>query len=401
MQKLSALLSIFIQKISLTRKDSLRLPISLAVVTLIPIFAFQNCSQEVKFESGSVNPSSEDVVKQSPPPDDGGPIVTLPPPVITLPPGNTPPVITPPNPPVIVTPASFLRISTDNPMVREGSNGIIAVESSLDVTDLKYSCKQTDGLETPVAYLQPGSSSVSVRILQDTVCTFNGKGSKMEILTATLEFQINCENRMKESGRCVDFQCRSFVVLPATEQLSIPPRTAEGICYSVPIMNRIANSSSRLTTQLEMDVVSRDHDVWAPRRNPYVLGKYQANVQIQGPRVVKLAGGLSTTSPIRVDNFLLFGLFPQSQMDANPNQVDISTSYKAMGTSDSVVPGVNGILFRDIPIPVIPFASAGTSTIAPLDLSQSLTPNLPYVLDLRALDCGGSRELSDIHLLFQ
>jgi hypothetical protein len=156
---------------------------------------------------------------------------------------------------------------------------------------------------------------------------------------------------------------------------------------------------------MDGDVLARDHSRTSgdasQTNKPYVMGKEQSEFRILGPRSVKLSGGLDATAKILVDNFVLVGVYPSAQ-DPKAN---LNAYYKVMGSSDSSI-AVDGsdshaVKFIDTLIPVIAFASGGTSTLAPLDITSSVQPNIYHKLDLRALDCGGARELSDIYLLFQ
>jgi hypothetical protein len=197
------------------------------------------------------------------------------------------------------------------------------------------------------------------------------------------------------------FSCKTIqAVLPAANGvLEIPARSEAGLCFSVKLMDAIANSASNLTPNIDTDLISRDHDrgISSPenRRNPYLLGKSVLNFKLDGPRSVKLSGSGSQLSPILADNFILAGIYPQSIANPDPEY------YRVYGTSDSSVGTGNGVYFRNVYLPINAFATGGTSTIHALDISSRVIPNSVYTLDVRALDCGAVRELSDIHLLFQ
>ena len=113
-----------------------------------------------------------------------------------------------------------------------------------------------------------------------------------------------------------------------------------------------------------------------------------------GPRVVKLAGGPNAGTPIKADNFILAGIRP-------PDLQIHSKQYQSYGTADSTVIGTNVVYFRNEPVPLTPFGSSGTATVTPLVLASDVDSQLTHRLDLRMLDCGGSREQSEIYLLFQ
>lgn len=193
-----------------------------------------------------------------------------------------------------------------------------------------------------------------------------------------------------------DFTCQSVVLLAPSPNLNIPARSPNGICYAVKLFDAIASSASHLTAQLDYDVVSRDHDskVFATR-NPYKLGSGLFNLKLEGPRKVKLSGGLDSSARILVDNFILVGIYP---LGSQP----IKTYYKSYGTKDSTIDaGETYIEFKNDQIPLQPFASGGTATVEPLELVSDLLPMRAYTLDIRALDCGGWRELSEVYALFQ
>jgi hypothetical protein len=191
-----------------------------------------------------------------------------------------------------------------------------------------------------------------------------------------------------------DFQCKSFVTLALGNSMQIPARDGSGTCYAVKLLNAIANSASSLTAVTDSEVVSRNHDTGAATRNPYVLGSDTLEMTLADRRFVKLSGSASQLAPIKVDNFILSGIYPSS----GPNSTNF---YRAYGTADSTIPGTKVITLRGDNISLQPFGPAGTSTVNALDITSDIIPGSPYTLDLRALDCGGSRELSDVYLLFQ
>jgi hypothetical protein len=111
---------------------------------------------------------------------------------------------------------------------------------------------------------------------------------------------------------------------------------------------------------------------------------------------VKLSGSGTSPAPIKVDNFVVAGLYPAID-GVQPD----TGFYRAHGTADAMITGTNHVLVRSSPVTLTPFGPSGTSTIAPLDITADVVPGQMFELDLRALDCGGSRELSEIYLLFQ
>jgi hypothetical protein len=202
-----------------------------------------------------------------------------------------------------------------------------------------------------------------------------------------------------------DFSCQKFQILPLSKNLQIPARDSQGTCYAVQLMGAIDSSPSNLTTTSDDEVISRDHDQTASdpslTHHPYLMGQATVNLTLGGPRRLKLAGAANTTTPILVDNFVMVGFgIPASQGSADSVEL-IPTDYAAYGTSDSTVEQTNGVLLNSTVVALTPFASGGTATVTPLDISQTIEANQPYILDVRAEDCGKVRQLSDIYLIIQ
>jgi hypothetical protein len=216
-----------------------------------------------------------------------------------------------------------------------------------------------------------------------------------------------CGNQIEVDGKCVDFECQQVVALQSVSELSnIPARSSDGICYAFQLMSAIPEGPSSLTTTIDTTIVTRDHDIDASNpsvtHNPYEMGKFLGQFQLQGPRVVKLTGSKNAVSPILVDNFVLIGIFPSQAAPLS----DYTKFYSVYGTSDSSIANSSGmdthsIVLNQQYIPVTPFASGGTASIGSVNISNDSPANIPLTLDLRAEDCGGARQLSDIWLVFQ
>ncbi len=193
-----------------------------------------------------------------------------------------------------------------------------------------------------------------------------------------------------------DFTCQSVVLLPSSSNLSIPARSGNGICYAVKLFDAIEQSPSNLSLNFDQEVISRDHEAGSfTTRNPYVLGSTLFNLKLEGPRNVKLSGGLSSSASIQIDNFVLVGIYP---LGVQP----ITDFYKSYGTKDSTIDSAQAYIeFRKKQILLHPFASGGTATVVPLELVNDLQVNTDYTIDIRALDCGKVRKLSDVYALFQ
>lgn len=313
-----------------------------------------------------------------------------------------------------ITPA--LEVKATPSIVKEQGSSIIEVKYQ-NLNKISYTCldransqSYANSFKTIKDNALSGSFSFNVaNITSDVYCEFIGENSSIATLLpikATLTIQLDCLNKIKnDNGRCEDFKCQQVEVLGLQDLSNIPARTSAGICYAVKLMSGISNSSSSLNKELDMEVVSRNHDNGysnpSNTRNPYILNTFKGEVKILGERVIKLAGGADSNKNILVDNFILTGVYPVSN---NESASQLVSHYKIRGTSDSTIKdaaGNLGVAFRNNLLPVIPFGNAGTSSVAPIDISAEIIPNIQHVIDIRALDCGGSRELSDIYLLFQ
>lgn len=283
------------------------------------------------------------------------------------------------------------------------------------VHDVTYKCLPT-AAGTPAAssvlsgILTTGSTDTVLKnVVEDLNCRVQAQYGTAMTLTQDVAVTLDCEaiGQLKNptTHRCEEFQCKSVVALAQSSAgfYDVPARTTAGICYSVKLMNRIANGSSTLTTVTDPDFLSRDHSAgngnYLNQVAPYQLGKSTLGFILRqggGARGVKLSGSTDSLSPILVDNYVAVGLAKTS--------VGLSdvTSYRAYGTSDSTIDAASTyVKFRTQQLPLKSFGSGGTSTINALDITTRVSTEVPYSLDVRALDCGGARELSDIFLVFQ
>lgn len=304
----------------------------------------------------------------------------------------------------------FLALRAATPSQPEGQTGRFSLIAS-NVTQLKYKCvNRVTEQVLAQGSLSDQQTSISVPVFDDLRCNVSGV-STVSSSTPNLEvaatMDVTCEGRVKDpaTGRCRDFVCKRVVQLDASQLMNIPARTAEGLCYALKLMSAIPVSPSE--GKVDASVVSRNHGLNATgNRNPFVMGEFYGQFKLLGARNVKLSGGLSATAPILVDNYVLFGVFPSSTSAENL-QANLSSYYMVNGTSDSSV--VNGqntplgdyILFNNRQLKIKAFATEGTSSVAPVDITSRAQPGVAHILDIRALDCGGSRNLSDIYLLFQ
>jgi hypothetical protein len=288
-----------------------------------------------------------------------------------------------------------------NPKIpKEGTKADYMISTAYAQT-IAYMCR--DAATGSVVYqgqVALGDVSVPLTITQDLYCDAIAMNAAGDKATSHIDIPVDCGNKIKSGHKCMEFSCKSVKTLTLSNgKLDIPARTADGICYSIKLMDKIANSSSSLTKTTDANLISRNHDVRYndPNdvRKPYLMGKSNLQFKLDGARQVKLAGAQTVTTPILVDNFILVGIYPSSV--TNP----ASEYYKAYGTSDSTVYNSNSVILNNKYVPVTAFATGGTSTITPLDITAQVQSGQSYSLDLRALDCGAARELSDIYLLFQ
>jgi len=291
--------------------------------------------------------------------------------------------------------------------VIEGQNSVLTFNYK-DVDQVSYMC--TDRVTKEILAAGAVSSSgqqMQIKVERDIHCEVMGNPlDNSPQIRASQDLTVNCGNRIKNmaQNKCQDFSCTKVTELTSVNDLmNIPARDSNGVCYAYKLLSKIANSSSSLTKDIDAEVLSRNHDSTGPRiHNPYNMGSVKAEFQLLGPRVVKVAGGLSPSAPILVDNFILMGVYPSSQ-DVSAT---LASVYKVLGTSDSSIVDSAGqdthsIKFIDTLLPVQAYASAGTSSVTAVDITRLAEPRVPQTLDVRALDCGGSRELSDVYLLFQ
>jgi len=302
-------------------------------------------------------------------------------------------------PPMAACPPPELSARANPPLPPMNTTTQLLVRSA-NVKSVAFKCTAS-GTQDVVKEgdLPVGDTSVALVASRDLVCNVSAMTSTNMILEQRVDIPVDCGNKLKVGGRCVDFDCQivqTLSVVPG-QTLEVPARSEQGVCFRVKLMNAIANSSSTLTQELDDEVVSRNHNGGeaSKTRHPYVLGRSLLSFKTLGLRTIKLAGPQGASSPIRVDNFVLSGIYPTA--DQSPGV----SSYRAYGTKDSTIPNTTYIFFRDRELDLVGFESGGTSTIAPLDITTQVLPGTAYILDVRALDCGGSRELSEIYLLFQ
>lgn len=293
------------------------------------------------------------------------------------------------------TPESQIMASFSQNPIKDGTTGILNI-NLISVTQARYECLTSfDKLSLSKGNITGTSASVNIAVNADIICNISGLNKKNEVITKSVAGELGCGNRLKSNGKCVDFKCTNVISLPYSNTITVPARTIDGVCYAMKIFDAIPVSNSGLSPTTDSEVISRNHGgITGTTRNSYIMNKALVNLKLLGPRVVKLSGGTDATTPILADNFVVIGLYLQI---ATP----LVTHYAAYGSSDSTIPGTNHILFKNEPLPLTPFATGGTSSIAPLEIVKEADSDLNYLLDVRALDCGGVRQLSNMYLLFQ
>jgi hypothetical protein len=311
--------------------------------------------------------------------------------------------------PMASCPAPNLAASIQ-PVTNSNTDFNLLVSAST-LHDLKYSCvtvatSQMAGAGT----LSLGDSTTLLKnVVEDLNCHVEATSGDQAPLTRDVSVTLDCESagKIKNSTthRCEDFQCKQVTALAprADGTFDVPARTIDGNCYSAKLMTSIPNGPSSLSPTFDGDVISRNHNVsssdYHSQHAPYVLNKSKISFifrQGGGARSVKLSGSSSSISAIRVDNFVLVGL-AKSSLGLGDN-----ANYRAYGSGDSTIDANNSIIqFRNLPLPFQSFGAGGTASIGALDITTRVSTETMYDLDIRALDCGGSREMSDIVLLFQ
>lgn len=300
-----------------------------------------------------------------------------------------------------------ILIEPQFPIVSEGQKGMFTV-SFQDLENITYMCQdKLTGQILSSGQIKSSGSTFDIIVNQDITCEASGtvQGS-VDTLRDSAEVSVNCANRIKNTSqnRCEDFSCKKIVTMTDNDLDNVPARDQNGICYAFKVMDKIANGPSSATVSTDKEITSRNHDSSSAskHRNPYLMRSANPEFRLAGPRVVKLAGGLDANKPILVDNFILTGVYP-STVDPTP---DLAVYYKVMGTSDSSIYDDTGkdtksIRFMKTLLPITAYATGGTSSVTAVDITRSVEPGIYHNLDIRALDCGGSRQLSDIYLLFQ
>ena len=210
-----------------------------------------------------------------------------------------------------------------------------------------------------------------------------------------------------------DEECTAMIELthPADgAPLVIPKRNGSGICYSIKLANGVENQSSLNFTDLDTSVLANDHGAGnrSINKNLRKLGEKITRLIIEGPRAIKLSGSSDGLSPILVDNIILVGILPTSELN-NP------AYYKAYGTEDCKIwpesdigktfPFNQGSFIaygpNHYPIPVTAYALGGTASVVPWRIDGPIEIGSDYSIDYRGLDCGGSAESTDIYLTFE
>lgn len=328
---------------------------------------------------------------------------------------------------------SLLNVTTTTPVITDYANASFTVTQK-NTSQVSYLCLKANGTSFSSGNLTSfdTNSSAQVNLSNidfDVSCSVSAKAQDGSSLQKSVSFSVNCGNRLKTNGMCQDFSCQKYVDIspPAgNTSINVPARDSSGTCYYVQLNRQaIALSSSSLTNTVDYTVWSRNHGSGSTNHNPYLmpLSNGQLQFMIQSPdgvstkgsnsRNIKISGdSLNADAPILVDNFFLVGLYPQT----TTTLTDLSTYYHAYGTSDSSImlsSATNYIALSNSKISsdadsanaskitLTPFGTGGTASVKALDITNDVSTGILYNLDMRAEDCGGSRQLSKIYLVFQ
>ncbi|MBO9665282.1 MAG: hypothetical protein J7501_00520 [Bdellovibrio sp.] len=266
------------------------------------------------------------------------------------------------------------------------------ITSGSNVSSMSFSCTDGQAGSLPIA-----QTSTQIKATQDLTCTVVGKNSESKQVSKSVSLSVTCgENEVKSGGKCVAYSCKSFVEIKSFP-VTIPARTVEGVCYYAKLFSKIAvapSSGSQLA-----NVIARDHKKASDTSltnvaNPYVMGAFTNKVTLAGERTVKLSGSGSSLSSILVDNFVLVGSRLSSSSAAISN-------YRAWGSADTAIGTTGKIKVNNADVALTAFESGGTATIGTLVLTSDFAVGKEYELNINALDCGGSKALSDVYLIFQ
>ncbi|MFZ9595834.1 MAG: hypothetical protein ACO3A2_07115 [Bdellovibrionia bacterium] len=192
-------------------------------------------------------------------------------------------------------------------------------------------------------------------------------------------------------------------------------------------------------------MLSRIHDIPSDQRSlstvwhPYKMARFDGTVTLAGHRKVRLIGGSISSqgelseAAISIDNFFLAGVYPRNTSLRPSN---LRSYFSAWGTGDSTISSPTegtGIAFHPegiqlttngvhtysnghstpystqgiqtsspyVMIDLIEKAARGTATVSEVILNSRFAPNVATTIDFRALDCGGSRNLKPIYLVFE
>ena len=309
-----------------------------------------------------------------------------------------------PTAPIVRCAASTLTAAFADTTPKAGASDALVVNSQ-DVLGASYVCS-ANGKTIASGLLPEGQASVTLTASVDMTCVLTATTVSGKTLTAEASLVVGCGGQINVGGTCQDFACKTVVKLQLPTNggdLQVPARTSAGICYSTQLMSAIAPGASSLTPNRDSNVISREHTDHGSNDpnlswNPYLMAESALSFNMGGARAVKLSGGADANAPIQVDNFVLVGIYPKNAVHTQTSQY-----YRAFGTADSTasIAGQGSVLFYGFPLALTSFGPSGTATVAPLDVTTQITVGQSYSLDVRAEDCGGVRNLSDIFLLFQ
>lgn len=197
----------------------------------------------------------------------------------------------------------------------------------------------------------------------------------------------------------VDFsKCESYQEIGNVASMALPNRSTSKVCYYKKLLSAVASHSSGSHGEARVtDVLASNHN---GNENsyiaPYLLGDGRLKFSNLPGWKIAISGAYNDTkTKMAIDNFYLLQLkSPQIEF------------ISAFGTADAE-PGDGDmpILLNNTEITEFKsFAAGGTARVEALDLTPetSMISNFKgeYSLRLRALDCGGSANGTDVFVVF-
>ena len=229
----------------------------------------------------------------------------------------------------------------------------------------------------------------------DLECTFVGRnGTSGKSLTVPLAIAVDCGAQTKTSaGLCVDYVCRSYRELAATELAQVPARTDDGACFYTKIVAAVSAGATDAGAATDPDISIHDPSAGdAGASAPRSVATWAGSFALRGPRAVRLFGAADAPAPLVIDDLLILGL------RTTPAPVDVTNEYRALGAATLANLVVE---FRQTHLTLNTFADDGVTTRGPIEVTAFAGVGQTNYVELRAASVGGRRELSDVYLRFE